>query len=82
METERLPRSSNDAANLVLLFQTLRSLVPDARLAMDAQITGIVGPDGNYLTDLTPFANTLDCESLPGSFATHLMTVLHDQISL
>lgn len=49
---------------------------------MDAQITGIVGPDGNYLTDLTPFANTLDCESLPGSFATHSMTVLHDQISL
>ncbi|KAM0756165.1 glycoside hydrolase [Meredithblackwellia eburnea MCA 4105] len=52
--------SPNDASNLLLFFQTLRSLAPNARLAYDAQITGIVGPDGNYLTDLSSFAQTID----------------------
>ncbi|KAI5481485.1 glycoside hydrolase family 18 protein [Pseudohyphozyma bogoriensis] len=52
--------SPNDAANFQALLQLVRAAVPKARLSMAAQVTGINGPDGNYLSSLSVYASTLD----------------------
>ncbi|GAA6064026.1 hypothetical protein JCM10212_004258 [Sporobolomyces blumeae] len=53
--------SPNDASNFLLFLQTLRNLAgPDVRLSIDVSMTGIVGSDGNALTDMSAWAAVLD----------------------
>jgi GH18 family chitinase len=57
--------SANDTANLLLFLQTLRQVAgQDARLSMDVSVVGMVGAEGETLTDLKGFAKVLDCESM------------------
>ncbi|GAA5846225.1 hypothetical protein JCM3766R1_000755 [Sporobolomyces carnicolor] len=53
--------SPNDAANFLLFLQTLRNLAgPDVRLQIDVPMTGITGPSGAALTDMSAWAAVLD----------------------
>ncbi|BGO88547.1 hypothetical protein NBRC10512v2_000161 [Rhodotorula toruloides] len=53
--------SPNDSANFLLFLQTLRSVAGvNARLSISINVAGMVGADGNTLTDLSGFAAVLD----------------------
>ncbi|BGO99069.1 hypothetical protein JCM10021v2_002737 [Rhodotorula toruloides] len=53
--------SPNDSANFLLFLQTLRSVAGvNASLSISINVAGMVGADGNTLTDLSSFAAVLD----------------------